>query len=262
MLNLHDVSQKMEEAIRICGDFMLQADRSTTQVSSKEGHGNFVTYYDKKNQEYLKKAFLEALPEAVFVGEEEDVHAQIEKGYSFIVDPIDGTANFIRNRRESAISAALLKDGEVILGLVFQPYHQLMYRAILHEGATVNGMPISVSNRTIEDALIVFGTCPYDVSLADKTFDLAKALFLKGIDVRRCGSAALDLCSVAAGEAELFFEYRLQPWDYAAASLILQEAGGKITTFDGTPIDYSKSCSIFARGKGILDEDFPISSTI
>jgi Archaeal fructose-1,6-bisphosphatase and related enzymes of inositol monophosphatase family len=233
-------------AVRTCGTIILNADRTKSGIDEKAGHANFVTAYDKKVQEELQKKLLAILPEAVFVGEEEDVHASVADGYAFIVDPIDGTTNFIKDYHASAISVGLTKDGERYMGVVYNPYLDEMFTAVRGQGAFLNGRPIQVSNQPLENGIVIFGTAPYYEDLAKKSFDMAYQYFCKALDVRRSGSAAIDLCNVAAGRAELFFELRLSPWDYAAGSLIVEEAGGVVTRIDGGEITLNEGCGVLA----------------
>ncbi len=238
--------QKITDIVRECGGIILNADRNKSVVDEKAGHANFVTTYDKMIQEKLKKELLSLLPEAVFVGEEEDVHASVEKGYAFIADPIDGTTNFIRDYHTSAVSVGLAKDGAPYMGVVYNPYLDEMFTAVKGEGAYLNGRPIRVSARPLKDGIVIFGTATYYEELAERTFALAYDYYKRSLDVRRSGSAALDLCSIAAGRTELFYELRLCPWDYAAASLIVTEAGGRVTTAEGTELPFGESCSVMA----------------
>ncbi len=241
------------DIVRECGGVMLNADRNKSVVDEKAGHANFVTTYDKMIQALLREKLLKLLPEAVFVGEEEEAHASIEKGYAFIVDPIDGTTNFIRDYHASAVSVGLSRDGAPYMGVVYNPYLDEMFTAVKGEGAYLNGRPIHVSKHPLKDGIVIFGTATYYEELARRTFELAYDYYGKSLDVRRSGSAALDLCSVAAGRAELFFELRLCPWDYAAASLIVTEAGGRVTTFEGEELPFGESCSVKAVN-GVADE--------
>lgn len=225
---------------------ILNADRSKLLVDEKAGHANFVTTYDKKIQEMLEESFAEIMPEAVFVGEEEDIHSSIERGYAFIVDPIDGTTNFIKDYKTSCISVGLLKDGKQLFGAVYNPYLDEMFTAYRGKGAFLNGNPIHVSKNSLENGVVLFGTAPYYEELSKKSFEVVYDYFNKALDVRRSGSAAIDLCNIAAGRAELYFELRLSPWDYAAGSLIVAEAGGKVTTFEGEPLDFGRPVSLKA----------------
>ena len=242
------IIEKINAAILDAGNIILQADRSTETVTEKAGHANFVTSYDKAVQEMLQERLLQILPEAVFVGEEEDVHAQIKDGYSFIIDPIDGTTNFIRDMHCSTISIGLLFQGEPVYAAIYNPYLQELYTAEKGQGAFLNGQPIHVSEKPLSESIILFGTSPYYPELAKKSFELLINLFNRALDVRRFGSAAYDLCMVAAGRAELFFEMQLSPWDYAAGALIVKEAGGTATQLNGEPLSYGHPCSVLARG--------------
>lgn len=238
--------KEIVNAVRACGTIILNADRTKSGIDEKAGHANFVTIYDKKVQSELQTKLLAILPEAVFVGEEEDVHASIKDGYAFIVDPIDGTTNFIKDYHASAISVGLAKGGERYMGVVYNPYLDEVFTAVKGQGAFLNGKPIHVSDQPLENGVVIFGTAPYYEELAKSSFDMAYEYFCKALDVRRSGSAALDLCNVAAGRAELFFELRLCPWDYAAGSLIVEEAGGVVTKIDGGEITLNEGCGVLA----------------
>lgn len=241
-----ELLEQITDAVRKCGEIILSADRSKSCVGEKTGHANFVTAYDKKVQQELQERLLQILPEAVFVGEEEDIHASVAKGYAFIVDPIDGTTNFIKDYHMSAVSVGLALDGERYMGVVYNPYLNEMFTAVKGQGAHLNGEPIHVSPEPLGNGIVLFGSAPYYEELGRKSFEMAYDYFKKSLDVRRSGSAALDLCSVAAGRAEVFFELRLCPWDFAAGALIVEEAGGKVTTVEGEPLTLYGPCSLLA----------------
>ena len=248
--------------VRRCGSFIKNADRSDMDVSSKEGKGNFVTNYDKKVQEMLREGLLKLVPDAGFIGEEGEQEQFSDKGRFFIVDPIDGTTNFIRDRRCSCISVALAEDGEIVLGVVYDPYHREMFRAEKGKGAYLGRRRLSVSPLSLKDGLVLFGSTPYLEDLCRETFRLAYAYTRRAGDIRRSGSAALELCSIAAGKAELFFELRLSPWDYAAGSLILTEAGGLISDINGAPLRFDRPCSVLASNRAAANEAFPLPETV
>ena len=246
------ILSEVEKLMKECGGIMLGATRTVDMVTAKEGHANFVTTYDKAVQEKLQEGLKKILPEAVFVGEEEDLHASVKKGYAFVVDPIDGTTNFIKDYKQSCISVALLKDSVQVLGAVYNPYLDEMFTAIKGEGAHLNGKRIRTSSLPLSEGVVIFGTSPYYPELNRKSFDMAYDYFTKALDIRRSGSSAIDLCSIAAGRAEVFFELKLSPWDYAAGSLIVTEAGGKVTTVDGEPIVFDRPCSVLATNGEII----------
>lgn len=244
---MNELVSKFEEIIRKAGDIVLNADESKMEIDSKAGIGNFVTYYDTKVQEFLKTELLKVLPEGNFVGEEEELHSEIkEKGYTFIVDPIDGTANFTKRFQTSAVSIALLKDAEPYIGVCFNPYKNELFKAEKGKGAYLNGEQIHVSEKMMKDALVMSGSAPYYPELREKSLQAFSCFFKACADYRRFGAAVLDLCYVAAGKAELFYEVILQPWDYAAGMLVVTEAGGKVTDMEGNKIRFDKPCSILA----------------
>jgi len=246
-----EILEKITSLMRDCARIILDAKRSADMIEEKSGHANFVTTYDKKVQDELKKGLLAIVPGADFAGEEEENFSVSMTGFTFVVDPIDGTTNFIHDLHASSISVGLLKDGRQYMGAVYNPYLDEMYTAIAGKGAMLNGRKISVSTSSLEGALSLFGTSPYNVELGKKSFELAYKLFEKSADVRRGGSAAIDLCTVAAGRANIYFELILSPWDYCAGSLIVREAGGIVTTFEADDFDYTKKCSCIARGKNM-----------
>lgn len=232
---------------RRAGAIIRDAKRDTLQIDAKTGSANFVTTYDKKVQDFLKEELLKSIPNSVFVGEEGDDKNYSLSGNCFIVDPIDGTTNFIKDYHISCVSIALLVDGDPYIGVVYNPYLDEMFYAKKGEGAFLNGKKISVSNQPLSNGLVLFGSSPYNEELHEKSFKVAYDYFKKALDIRRSGSAALDLCSIASGRAELYFELILSPWDYSAGYLIVREAGGVVTTFEGSEVTFNKPCSILAR---------------
>lgn len=240
---------KIEELVRTCGQIMLAADRKSIRIDSKEGSANFVTEYDTGIQERLRTGLAEIVPDAVFIGEEGEQSTFSEQGKYFIVDPIDGTTNFIKDYHTSCISVALISDGHGEAAVVYNPYLDEMFTAERGCGAFCNGEQIFVSKQPLSNGIVLFGSSPYHEELSRRSFELAYEYFRKALDIRRSGSAAIDLCSIAAGRAELFFELILSPWDYAAGALLIEEAGGVITTMDGEPIRYDRPCSILAKNK-------------
>lgn len=245
------ILEKIADLVRECGLLVKNADRRHLHVDAKAGRANFVTEYDKKVQERLRAGLLAIIPNAHFIGEEGSSQAFSRSGAFFIVDPIDGTTNFIRDYHASSISVALVVDGAAELGVVYNPYLDEMFTAQRGRGAFCNGSQLHVSSEPLENALVIFGTSPYREDLSEKSFKLAYAYLKKAVDVRRSGSAALDLCAVAAGRADLFFELSLSPWDYAAGALIVEEAGGIASDADGGKLAYDHPCSVVARNKAV-----------
>ena len=237
--------------VKECGKVVLGADREKMAIDIKSGVTDLVTEYDKKIQEQLQLGLKSILPEAKFIGEEGSSDELTDDGYAFVVDPIDGTTNFIKDYHMSAISVALLKGKEVVAGVVYNPYLDEIFSAIKGEGAFCNGEKISVSSQPMSKALVLFGTSPYDKELFPKTIEVLSGFFNQALDIRRSGSAALDLCTVACGRAELYFELQVSPWDFAAGKLLVEEAGGVVTTIDGKPLSFDGKTTILAKNSVI-----------
>ena len=246
--------QKLLPIIAEAGEIILSAHKmecnENQDVSVKAGSANFVTVYDVGVQNFLIQHITEIFPNAVFIAEEKENNpAVLQEECCFIIDPIDGTTNFIHDYRHSCISVAMISRGEVVQGVIYDPYLKDLYYAEKGKGAFLNGKPMQVSTTPFEAALVAYGTASYyKDKLGDATFGLCKEIFMtaKDADVRRCGSAALDLAYLAAGRNDLFFEMMLSPWDIAAASLLISEAGGIISDINGKPIDLSHPSPILA----------------
>ncbi|MCH5198081.1 MAG: inositol monophosphatase [Oscillospiraceae bacterium] len=237
------------EIIKKCGKNLLSAHdigRNENDISSKEGAANFVTVYDVKTQDDLISGLKDVIPDALFFAEEQDNSmVDFKDSFCFFIDPIDGTTNFIHGMNMSAVSVALSYNGETVFGAVYDPYADEMFWASRGDGAYLNGKKIYVSNRSLENALIMFGTAPYDREvLAENFFPVLYRVYMNCADIRRSGSAALDLCYVACGRAEAYIEAILSPWDFAAGKLILEEAGGKLTSFNGNDIILGEKSSV------------------
>ncbi len=231
--------KELEAVIRAAGELMRRVpDEVRENPAEKVGSANFVTAYDLAVQEQLKAALTPLFPDAVFLAEEDgESRAALGGGYTFIIDPIDGTTNFMCGYDTSAISVGLLWDGCPIFGAVYDPYRDEYFMATAGGGATCNRKPIRVSSRPLTRAIVAIGSAPYQKSfLAPTTMAMTADLYLTFADFRRSGSAALDICHVAAGRTDAYCEPILAPWDYAAGSLILAEAGGIGTDFRGRPL--------------------------
>ena len=249
----------IETAARAAGKIMLEAEDIRANTIEKEGHGNFVTTYDKRVQAYLFGALGKLLPEAKFIGEEDGADAFTDEdrsGYAFCVDPIDGTTNFVTGFRPSVTSIALLRDGKPFLGVVYNPYSDLMFTAVRGEGAFCNGKPIRSSTEPLSNSLVMFGTAAYNPELNAQSFALCAHYLPRCLDLRRTGSAAWDLCNLAMGAIGLFFEASLQLWDFAAAGLIAAEAGCKITDLDGVPLTWDGPSSVLCASQGAAQGDY------
>ena len=239
------------DVLRRAGQIMTSAHmkgEDGEDVTAKAGTANFVPIYDVAVQKFVLDEIHQRFPDAVFMSEEKENDTEVlQAPRCFILDPIDGTANFIHNYRHSCISLAMLENGKTVFGAIYNPYLDEMFCAVAGAGATLNGNPIPVSDCRVENGFATFGTAPYyKDTLAEPTFALASILFRTMSDVRRSGSAALDLAYIAVGRTDAFFELRLSPWDIAAGELLIREAGGIVTQLDGSPLTLTSPCSVFA----------------
>lgn len=242
----------IREAVKLVRDagVLLLSDMEDKRILTKSGDANYVTEIDLKVQEIIIKGLKAIIPASNIIAEETKANDFSLGEYTWILDPVDGTTNLMYGYKHSCIALGLVVNGSPYAGIVYNPYLGEMFTARKGKGAFVNGRPIAVTdNRTLGDSLIAFGTSPYDKGKADKTFSATKSVFMRCRDIRRSGSAALDICGVAAGRTDGYFEMELQPWDYAAASVILEEAGGCITDWSGNKLNYiHKTAAIAANG--------------
>jgi len=258
-MNSQAIYKSLLDLMRQAGKMLLEAQEARhveNHVTEKTGDANFVTVFDVRVQEFLIHRIQALLPDAVFIAEEkENDTAAMMAEHCFIIDPIDGTTNFICDYRHSCISLALLSHGETVFGAIYDPYLDEMFSAEKGKGAFCNGKPIHVSSRPISRALVMFGTSPYSKQdFADKTFSTCKRIFMTCADLRRSGSCALDLAYIAAGRVDIFFEYRTYPWDIAAGLLLISEAGGRFSAIDGVPLRTGGPTTILAASDICYDD--------
>lgn len=247
---------KITDIVRRAADLMVT---DGFVVNQKEGFTNIVTSSDLAVQHFLCRELAELIPGSGFFCEEEDLgHEGTDGGagtmvpeYVWIIDPIDGTANYSRGIDHCCISVALSRGGEVVCGVVYSPMRYELYCAEKDHGAWCNGVPIKVSGRPFEDGILCSALCLYRKEHAQVCSDIIMETYMQCNDVRRFGAAALEICFLACGRCELYFEYRLLPWDFAAAKLILTEAGGVLTGIDGREPSLRKSGMVVAANSPV-----------
>ena len=245
-MNDREILTMICEAEREAAALILQAHDILAE--RKTDRRDVVTEYDRRVQSMLIERLSAVLPAARFFCEENDRHDDLRAEHVFIIDPIDGTMNFVRGFHHSCISVACMRRGRLAAGAIYNPYVDELFTALDGGGAFLNGRPIRVSDEGLGASVVCVGTAPYSPALADRTFALMKAAYLAGLDVRREGSAALDLCSVAAGRAGAYFELGLSLWDYAAGLLLVREAGGVCCQVDGEALPLGPSRPSVAAG--------------
>ena len=214
----------------------------THEKVTEKGAADYVTNVDVAVQKYLKEALGNEFPDIALIAEEkENLGLDPDNSY-WILDPIDGTTNLIRDYHLSAVSLGLYENGEITFGVT----EELFYGA-KGEGAYLNGAPILVSNQPeFKDAVVSFGSSPYEKNRAKELFPVFYNIFMNCADFRRTGSAALDICYVACGRQHAYLEQNLKPWDYSGASIILREAGGTITDWGNKELPYLSNSDILA----------------
>ena len=233
------------KAVRKAG--ALLTDQSAVRNIWAKSETDFVTNVDVTVQETLKAQLASLAPEIQFMGEEQDNSRLDWHRPCWLLDPVDGTTNLIHSFRHSAVSLALSEAGQILFGVVYNPYSGECFTARRGQGAFCNGSPIRVSGADrLEDSLLCAGTVPGRRELADKAFCQMRNLYNVCQDIRRTGCASLDLCWVACGRLDGYVELFLQPWDYAAGLLIVNEAGGRITAPDGSPLSLCQGGPLLA----------------
>jgi myo-inositol-1(or 4)-monophosphatase len=225
--------------------------RDALNVKAK-GSRDFLTQVDLRISELLCMRLPELLPGSKVLSEEGEQGINPRTGFTWIIDPVDGTTNLIYGIPLYTVSVGLLEEGNPVLGTVYNPPGGEMFSAVLGGGAFLNDRRIHV-NADISAAhtLVLAETDPYLDRSRNRSPDLIKAVFQDCIDYRVTGSAALDICYIAAGRAGIFFTQALKPWDYAGGSSILLEAGGNLSMWDGNPLPYEGKHNFLATN-GLL----------
>ena len=257
---------KVEAIVKEAGKMMLQANASEEIVHEKAGAANFCTEYDLKIQRFLIAKLKEVLPEATYYGEEdtEGSAQEVRSDYVFYIDPIDGTTNFMLGYHHSCVSVGLAYQNKIIAGFVYNPYVDEMYVGIRGKGSTLNGRKLWLENKTISEGIAGFDATRYNEGVGeviDILFMTVKELYCRSLATREGGSSTLDLCRVASAGNVVYVQFVLKPYDYAAAMVIVEEAGGVMTQMDGLPLCLDRNCSMicgtpaaWAEAKQIVEE--------
>lgn len=253
-MNLQQLSQNLNILARSVGAYILHEgehfDRSKIE---QKGFNDLVSYVDKQAEKQLVEGLRNLLPEAGFITEENTASTKGER-FNWVVDPLDGTTNFMHGLPAYTVSVGLMENDEVMVGVVYDPNRDECFSAYKGGGAFCNDNPIQVSDApALKDSLIATGFPYYDFGLTQKYLQVLGSFMSRSHGIRRIGSAALDLVYVAIGRFEGFFEYNLNAWDVAGGAIIVQEAGGKVTKFkeDG---DYIFGREIVASNTAIHHE--------
>jgi myo-inositol-1(or 4)-monophosphatase len=218
----------------------------------RKGRIDLVTDFDRRSEELLLARIAERFPGDAVLAEESGTHSArgAKSGVRWVIDPLDGTTNFAHNYPFFAVSVGVEVDGERVAGAVFDPVRDEMFAAAREHGATLNGTPIAVSPiERIEDALLVTGF-PYDVrEHPERVMPAFEAFLTRAQGIRRDGSAALNLCYVACGRFDGFWEPTLSPWDTTAGTVIVREAGGRVTDYAGGTFQPGRTSILATNGR-------------
>lgn len=246
----HDVVELCREV----GIFIkMQEQKVNAQQIETKSKNSLVSYVDKTAEKTLVEELTKLLPQAGFIAEE---GTSTKKGedYNWIIDPLDGTTNFLHRIPTYAVSVALQYKDEIIIGVVYEVNRDECFYAWKAGGAFLNGIKINTSEaRELKDSLLATGFPYYDYKRVDAYFNLLKDLAHNTRGIRRIGSAAVDLAYVACGRFDAFFEYSLHAWDVAAGALLVTEAGGSISDFAGKE-NWLFGKEIIASNSGIKAE--------
>ena len=252
---IFEIFKETEKLVERSADFIQnQLGNVKNQQIETKSLNSLVSYVDKKAEEMLVEGCMKILPEAGFITEEETIEKSADKEWLWIIDPLDGTTNFLHSLPFFSISVALQHRGKTVMGLVCEVNRRELFYAIKNEGAFLNGKKISCSStEKLTDSLLATGFPYYDFDRRDAYLKLLGELMPKSRGIRRLGSAALDLAYTACGRFDAFFEYSLAPWDVAAGAFMVEEAGGIVTDFTGGD-NYLYGKEIIATNGGINKE--------
>jgi len=232
-MDLDQLLERTKTIAKEAGAF-IRKERQSFKVENIEhkGFNDLVSYVDKEAEKIIVDGLKELLPEAGFITEEGTDTVQKDV-YNWIIDPLDGTTNFIHGLPVYSVSIALTENDKLILGVVYEINLDECFYALSGKGAFCNEQPIRVSSSPkLADSLIATGFPYYDFDLISNYLEALRRLMQKSHGIRRLGSAAVDLAYVACGRVDAFFEYNLNSYDVAAGALIVIEAGGKVTDFE------------------------------
>lgn len=263
-MNLSNLCTQTLSLVQNVAQFVAAELGKVEEIEVKaEQFNNLVSYVDKTSEQKLIAGLSKILPDSVFLAEEQTT-IQAQGEWRWIIDPLDGTTNFLHQLPCFAISVGLEYQGAMVLGVVHEITRNESFYAWKNGGAYLNGKRIQVSQRKgLKEALIATGFPYHDFSRIEAYQKVSEFLMRNTRGIRRWGAAAVDLAYVACGRYDLFFEYHLQPWDVAAGGLIILEAGGEVSDFQGGKDKcwtgeemLAGAPQVMAEVKGIFEESF------
>jgi len=253
MDNIEKLLETAKEAAYEAGEIQLSYLGKAKEISFKSCQNDLVTIADKKSEEKIISIIKTYYPGHAVLGEETGCHREAGSEYLWVIDPLDGTTNFAHNFPHFAVSIGLVKNNKIIMGVVYDPCKNELFWAAEGNGAFLNAEEIKVSTtEKLEKSLLATGFAPMHEHDLDISIGLFKKFMLNAQAVRRPGAAALDICYVACGRLDAFWELKLNPWDVTAGACIVAEAGGRVTNYYADDFDiYNKSIIV---SNGILHD--------
>ena len=247
--------QLLADSVRIAqsaGTFLTGKFRSDFSIgfkgASRKGETDLVTEVDRASQDLIEREIRRRYPDHGILAEE-DLNLKGNSDYTWIVDPLDGTTNYVHGFPVFSVSIAVAFQSEAVCGVVFNPVSGELFQGKRGGGATLNLVPIRVSDTDLLEKSLLGTGFPYDIRSTTRTnLDHFSRFAVRTQGIRRCGSAALDLCCVAAGRLDGFWELDLKPWDVAAGALIVREAGGRTTDFSNRPLGLGTDETLASNG--------------
>lgn len=231
--------QAIIEMVKQAGQFVF--DRELKENVSMKGAADFVTAVDLKISQFVKERLAELTPDIGFMSEEEEGQIVPRR---WILDPIDGTTNLVYGYNISSVSLAYFDGEKVDFGVIYNPFNGELFVAKRGQGAYLNGQRMALApDREIKDCIIDFGAGSTKKQYTDESFLLGREVFRSCLDLRRICSSALTISFVADGRINGYFERSIKPWDYAAATLVLEECGGICTDWEGNPVPFDRPSS-------------------
>ncbi len=252
--SIEDLKVLAVEAALAAGDVLRHGFGTQYSIKHKSGVHNLVTEYDLKAEQTIIDFLRSNGPKASFLAEESGSSGRADE-FLWVIDPLDGTVNFAHGIPHFAVSIGLEKNGQVILGVVYQPMTQELFTAEKGQGAFLDGKRLQVSKTSsLKESLLAVGF-PYNlIDNPGHCIECFSNVLRAGIPVRRLGAAAIDFAYTAAGKFEGFFEIELAPWDCAAGKLLVEEAGGKVSTWDGKSFDIHARKPLWASNGHVHNE--------
>lgn len=241
-----------EEAARLAADVL--NDWATRFSVTEKSPANLVTEADFASQEVITKHIRSRFPDHGFLGEEGGLETVGADGCRWVIDPLDGTSNYVHRFPFYAVSIALEIDGELAVGVIYDPNRDEMFSAVRGSGARLNNGPLMPTTVETLDQALVVASLPVGAGRDDPAVERFLRILPEAQHLQRTGSAALNLCYVAAGRVEAYWSASLKPWDMAAGALIVTEAGGRVSRADGSPLRIEDSDIVASNGTALHEE--------